>query len=377
MLRAAIFLLFLVQYGCSIAQNGWSVQALPGFLAAHHEQMQAMGTHTLGIALSREWKIDGGDGSLAKSQKQPYAGITVNHIAMFKDINGNLTSMLGYYDVGLLGNENAGLRIRITTGLGLLSKQWNVFTNPRNRAIGSSINGSMQLACYTQTRLTERTRLQLGLSLIHYSNGNFGQPNLGINLPCLFVGLKTLDGTSKHYTPRFPINPNRVEWQPSLRFGKKQMSMDDPRNIFNYMGEIKLLYPHKPHRFWTAAVSGFYDRTYVYTKFQPLPKTSMARVTEIAVSGGHEYRVGRVAMLADLGFYLYRPDNSKRRYYQAWGVKYYASQAITAMVRMRTHLSMADYLEWGVAYRIHSNKSVKPGFGEGWKWAFRGFRPSN
>jgi hypothetical protein len=45
------------------------------------------------------------------------------------------------------------------------------------------------------------------------------------------------------------------------------------------------------------------------------------------------------------------------------------------MVRMRTHLSMADYLEWGLSYRIHTKTTVKPGFEEGFRWAFRGFKP--
>lgn len=211
--------------------------------------------------------------------------------------------------------------------------------------------------------------------MIHYSNGNFGQPNLGINMPCLFLAAKQSDGNNNYYKPLYPENPNTVEWQPSLRFGKKQMSMDDPRNIFNYVAELKVLYPYKPWRFWTAAINGFYDRTYVYTKFQPLPKAGLNKSAEISISGGHEYRVGRVGMVADLGFYLYRPDDTKRKYYQALGVKYYISPSLTAMVLMRTHLSMADYLEWGISYRIHTKATVKPGFKEGFKWAFRGFKP--
>ena len=356
------------------AQHAWSFRAYPGFLAAHHEDMQAMGSHVLGLEAGREWRIDK-DGELAKNQLQPFAGIGANHIRLFNDINGNVSSLFGYYDAGISGTEKTSLRFRLTTGIGLLSRQWDVYTNPRNRAIGSRLNGMMQAAMYVQTPVSDHKQIQLGLSLIHYSNGNFGQPNLGINMPCLFLGLKQFDGNTRYYKPRYPENPNTVEWQPSLRFGKKQMSMDDPRNIFNYVAELKLLYPHKPYRFWTAAITGFYDRTYVYTKFQPLPTASPDKISELAISGGHEYRVGRVGMVADVGLYLYRPDDTKRKYYQALGVKYYASSSLTAMVRMRTHLSMADYLEWGLSYRIHTKTTVKPGFEEGFRWAFRGFKP--
>lgn len=374
MRKTAILLVFFISLSKAYSQHAWSFRAYPGFLAAHHEDMQSMGSHVLGLEISREWRIDK-DGELAKKQLQPFAGIGANHVMLFNDINGNVSSLFGYYDAGISGNEKHTLRFRLTSGIGMLSRQWDVYTNPRNRAIGSRFNGMMQAAMYLQTPVSERKQIQLGLSLIHYSNGNFGQPNLGINMPCLFLAVKQTDGNNKYYKPQYPENPNTVEWQPSLRFGKKQMSMDDPRNIFNYVAELKLLYPYKPWRFWTAAITGFYDRTYVYTKFQPLPKAGLNKISELAISGGHEYRVGHVGMVADVGFYLYRPDDTKRKYYQALGVKYYASSSLTAMVRMRTHLSMADYLEWGVSYRIHTNATVKPGFKEGFKWAFRGFKP--
>jgi len=32
-------------------------------------------------------------------------------------------------------------------------------------------------------------------------------------------------------------------------------------------------------------------------------------------------------------------------------------------------------VEWGVSYRIHTKATVKPRFREGFKWAFRGFKP--
>jgi len=370
----AILLVSLFSLSKLQAQHAWAFRAYPGFLAAHHEDMQAMGSHLIGLEAAREWRIDK-DGELAKKQRQPFAGIGANHVMLFNDINGNVSSLFCYYDAGISGNEKTSLRFRLTTGIGMFSRQWDVYTNPRNRAIGSRFNGMMQAAMYVQEPISVRKQIQLGLSLIHYSNGNFGLPNLGINMPCLFLAVKQSDGNNNYYKPRYPENHNTVEWQPSLRFGKKQMSMDDPRNIFNYLAELKVLYPSKPWRFWTAAISGFYDRSYVYTKFQPLPKAGLDKISEIAISGGHEYRVGRVGVVMDLGFYIYRPDDTKRKYYQALGVKYYASSSLTAMVRLRTHLSMADYVEWGVSYRIHTKATVKPRFREGFKWAFHGFKP--
>ena len=362
MRKAAITLsLLFLTATVAVSQHAWTFRLYPGFLAAHHEDMQAMGSHVLGFEAGREWRIDK-DGALAKNQKQPFAGIGINHLRMFNDINGNVSALFGYYDAGISGNEKTSLRFRLTAGVGMLSKQWNVYTNPKNRAIGSRFNGMMQPALYVQTPISSRQQIQLGLTLLHYSNANFGQPNLGINMPSLFLGLRHFDGNDNYYKPRYPENPNRIEWQPSLRFGKRQMSMDDPRNIFNYLAELRVLYPYKPYRLWSAALTGFYDRTYVFEKFQPLPSATLNEVTELAFSIGHEYRVGRVGVMTDLGLYLYRPYDIKRKYYQGLGVRYYVSPRVIAQVRLRTHLSMADYMEWGLSYRIQGKKTVRPGF---------------
>ena len=120
MRKTAILLVFFISLSKAYSQHAWSFRAYPGFLAAHHEDMQAMGSHVLGLEISREWRIDK-DGELAKKQLQPFAGIGANHVMLFNDINGNVSSLFGYYDAGISGNEKHSLRFRLTSGIGMLS----------------------------------------------------------------------------------------------------------------------------------------------------------------------------------------------------------------------------------------------------------------
>lgn len=335
-----------------------------------------MSSHCLNLEVAREWKVDTMGGLLHSAQRAPYTGIAFNYIDLFQRINGKVLSVNGYYDAGIAGNLRTSLRARVTVGVGYLTRQWDPFTNPRNRAIGSNINGMMQAAFYMQTPVSDRCQLQAGLTLIHYSNGNWSQPNLGINMPALYLGLKTLEPGSRHIRIKKRADWDHLQWQLSARLGKRQMTMDDPRNIWNYLVEGKLLYPHKTHRYWVLGLIYYYDRSYLYTKFQPLASGGLAKTSELAITGGHEYRIGKLGLMADLGFYLYRPADVKRMYFECLGLKYYATPNLVFMNRIKVHLTTADFFEWGVAWQFSSRKRVHPGFVAGMRWVAGGFRPA-
>lgn len=374
MIRAAVYSFIFVFCPVGVmAQHGWALRSYPGFLAAHHEDMQAMSSHSLAFEIAREWKIDSG-GWLAKNQRNPFVGVGVGHLGLFREINGRVFSFFGYYDAGIAGKGKTTLRARLTTGAGYLSRSWDPFLNPKNRAIGSHINGLMQVAFYIETELKQRSKLQAGLTLIHFSNGNWSQPNLGINMPSLFLGIKQLEKAPKYYKPVQRSDWKNSELQFSARLGKRQMSMDDPKDIVNHLLEAKYFYPHKPHRYWTCGLVYYFDRTYVYDKFQPMGQPTFANTAELAITGGHEYRIGRVGFVADMGIYIYRPDDTKRRYFQALGLKYYVTPNLVLMNRLKAHLTSADFFEWGVAWQFKTKETVTPGIKGGLRWLGNGLK---
>lgn len=373
MFRPILTTIFILSVTSLPGQHAWAFRTFPGFLAAHHEDMQAMNSHSLGFELCREWKIDSGT-AITKKQRQPYVGVGVNGFHLFNQINGNVFSVLGYYDAGLSGHGKTTLRCRMTVGTGYLNKQWDPFGNPKNRAIGSHINGLMQAAVYVQFPLMQKTRLQAGLVLTHYSNGNWSQPNLGINMPGLFLGLKQYDQSNKHYKVKTPALWNRLQWQLSARGGRRQMTMDDPRNIMNYLAEVKMIYPHNPYRKWALGLVYYYDRTYLYEKFQPLEQGGLGRKSEVALTFGHEHKIGRFGLIMDFGFYLYRPSDAKRMYFEALGLKYYLMPNLAIMNRLKVHLTTADFFEWGLAWHFSRGKALQTGLKGMSKWAVKGFK---
>jgi len=99
---------------------------------------------------------------------------------------------------------------RISLGLGLayFSKTFSK-TDSINYYIGSHITAMAHAAIYVQPRLNDHFELKAGIAVTHCSNGHYQVPNLGINLPSIFLGLA--------YHPRtFPSKFERKDIQVPL-----------------------------------------------------------------------------------------------------------------------------------------------------------------
>ncbi|MBS3915166.1 MAG: acyloxyacyl hydrolase [Bacteroidetes bacterium] len=329
--------------------------------------MQNQMRHVFGVEIGRQWRIDSG-GNIDRRQHHPVAGTGLVFFNLGSSVNGHGYAWNGFYEAGIPLGSKTSLRFRLSVGIGYLDKQFELNNNRWNRAIGSHVNGFMQALGYFESPLGKRVDMQLGLGLSHYSNGNWGQPNLGINLPGLVLGLKYKDKGTRYTPTRAPLE-NKMAWEFSFRAGKRQMSIDDPRNIVNYLVDAVWSYPHNEIRRWRGGINVFYDRTYLFEKFQPMPKATLGRVTEIAITGGHEYKFNKLGLVTDLGVYIYRPDSRKRMYYEAIGLRYYATKNLIFFNRLKAHLTSADYFEWGITWQIHGKNETKPGFVN----AFRSF----
>lgn len=354
------------------SQGQWEAKYLRGFIIPHHQHMTEMMSSMNGFELSRSWKVDS-SGTVALKQHKPIVGIGVQYFHLGKAINGFAYGISGYYEAGKKLSGQTSLRVRLSVGAGYLTEQFDIFKNPLNKAIGSHVNGYMQILSYIETAINQNWNTKIGIGLSHYSNGNWGMPNLGINLPGLVLGLGKKQN-NLNYVPIRHSRGNQVLWEFAVRSGKRQMTVDDPKNIAVFMGELSWNYPHNNIRGWRGALNIFLDRTYLYEKFQPLPNGSLSEITEIALSAGHEYKINRIGFTADLGVYLYRPNDTKRKYYEALGLKYYVTSQLSVITRLKAHLTSADYFEWGVNYIFAKKQQSQPGFGNCFKWFFSGLK---
>ncbi len=95
-------------------------------------------------------------------------------------------------------NEKFWFNTDLAAGLSYGFTPYDVATNPLNDVIGSRVNVYFNLQLATYYRISDRIDLNLGAGLIHFSNGRWRTPNLGINL----VGLNM--GVAYHFNPMGP-----------------------------------------------------------------------------------------------------------------------------------------------------------------------------
>lgn len=337
--------------------------------------MLEMFSHVYGAEIFANFHFP--DTTSRRIYRQPSWGVAANFFDLEKSINGKVFTSQIHFEIGVFKKRPQLARLRFATGFGYLTKKFDVFENRKNRAIGSHINGLMQVNL-TFHKQIKKINAFLGIGLTHYSNGNWQQPNLGINMPAITAGFSyrpfqyvSLGASNSRFLKGFT---DRLQWQISARAGRRNPNFDENKVfVIGALGAI-LSYPHPRLGNFRVGADYFYDKTYRYIKFQPLQPGGFDKTSELAAVFGHEYKINRIGFIADLGFYLYRPDKTKRGFYEAIGLKYYVHDNFSLMLRLKAHLATADYFEWGVVYNLFSRRTVKPGFTNGWKWVLGGFK---
>ncbi len=378
----------------------WSAQLMRGYLIPHHSDMMAMYRHATGINVKYRSAINQPNGNGANIDKITY-GYTFNLLNLGSEVAGYAIGAGGVI-MPQSGKSNYWI---LGMGIGYLTKRYDEFTNPRNPAIGSHLNGMMHLGYHLDAGryLNEQGwKMYAEAGLVHFSNANWRQPNFGVNIPYLSIGAKrTLFLAGINNKPPQYVNPLRCKsqeiprnskwlqayshrhslaksasWKHIKRFGasspplklrlqspqhllgfslgRRQIELDQRRTFVNAVLEYNCEFPKGllGPRFRVGA-NVFFDNSYMYSKFGlKSDAISLNDFTEVAITAGSRWEYGKWGFIADAGLYLFRPDDTKRRYYEGIGVSYKATQRIYLIARLKAHLSSADYMEWGVSYRL-------------------------
>jgi hypothetical protein len=346
--------------------NHLSIGIMKGFLMPHHEDMQQMYAHIQGLQLQYlSTDLTWENNKKFKNGNIKYAqrlGFVVSAIDLGTTISGKS------YSGGLLvssdlisnqGNEiNWRSSLKFALGLGYLTQRYDAITNPENRAIGSHINGYMQLGLSIEKNVYKNSVIFLEFGLAHFSNACWKFPNLGVNLPYLQVGIGhplNIYPSIKKSEKQRQLNQqlSLLPWRKSIavRLGKKEIDLDDNRVFITGVMEFALENWISKRSNFRYAISYLHDRTYQFKKFDKMPNYNFAGTSEITVSAGYETRFGRWGVITDFGIYLYKPDFKKKTaYYEGIGCSYAINSNYKAVVRLKANKTIADFAEFGLTY---------------------------
>lgn len=344
--------------GAAQPGSGWYVggNLYGGIVVAHSEMVSNIEAHTWGgeVLLSRRMRNQNG---WSANYLAPRYGIALHFTEYGQpDLMGQSFGLLPHIEFNLLKRPNYQATFRLGTGIGYFTRTFYTDDRMKSRAIGSRFNGNMHLGVWNHFALTDGLELNLGVAITHFSNGNVREPNWGVNTFTFGGGVQGL--FAEESGPRSgPTDTGfyRKGWKGSLSlaWGTKQNGYLDGTRYSAWNIQATANNRLGPKSELLAGIDFFYDPIYPNYLYPDSIRTDEERDTDklhLALLVGHELWLGKIAIMTHVGGYLYTPGNEYKPIYQRVGIKYRPFWWLYSSVSLKTHLSVAEFIEWRVGW---------------------------
>lgn len=241
-------------------------------------------------------------------------------------------------------------------GVGFNLRPYDSLDNPNNRYIGSKVNGYINLGINATLKLSDRTDLQAGFGLKHFSNGATKKPNSGINLFPLNLSMRVKLGEISPIPTEpylFPENEISTFWNFAVYTGMRNYEIGDPSYFRGGLGINYLIQPAYKYRlglgldfFWAQGMG---------LRF-PEQSHSFRDQTSLAIVGSWEWRLTeRIYVPIGLGAYLYRNELNQEItwFYERIGARYRFGNDLFVGMQIKAHKAKADFFEFTFGYTLN------------------------
>ena len=358
------FLLWLVCSGLfaqSNAKYSYSLGAevSKGIIYRHHENMGHL-IKGMPEALELSW-VQHTHG--AKNWEALYGYPDVYYKLSYYDLKnddvlGRIIALSTGMAFHLLGSPETNNRLQLYFGMGVAysTKPYNKETNNLNNAIGSALtyNGNLKLSYHHA--FGKRWQAGVGFKITHFSNGAVKLPNLGLNLVSLNASATYRIIPAKELQPpaeQVFIN-RKLRYGAIFRMGWAESSPAGSGVKPVYALTLLVQKQVAVMSLIEAGLEGFANKAVAYeikNSFDNTvaPDTDYRRV---GLMVGHELLVNKLALVTQLGLYVYRPYYPNERIYTRLGLSYYFTDALVAGFSLKTHFAVAEVIEYSIGYRF-------------------------
>jgi hypothetical protein len=249
-----------------------------------------------------------------------------------------------------------GLYFRFGIGLGYMPVIFNRLTNHKNDVIGSHIDAMFNFRFNYHFYLSDKIRLETGLGLTHCSNGAFKTPNLGINLITANTGLSYYLTSPKYCPIKTFIDTTKTKKIENVLFATAGLSEIEPPGgrqypdfTLSYIGFRKLNCKGK----LGLGLDIFYNEANIarMNSDTAVFKNNINN-TQIGLKAAYEITLDKLSLPLEMGAYLYTRYLENGYIYNRIGLRYYAGKHIIANLTLLTHFAKADFIEWGIGYKL-------------------------
>ncbi len=265
---------------------------------------------------------------------------------------GKGVALLAYLNARIIHAKWVEVSLRIGTGIGGFTKNYDAESNPTNLFLSAPVNGSMNAAIETVFKLSTHWYLNAGLTFAHFSNGRLKMPNLGVNLlsPSLGVYYKPFVNLEKVLIPD-SLRPVYKKHNLILTFGVGAKLLSDLGTKYYPAYALSLHYGYNVARVSRIliGVDGFMDKSLLVTDEDGV---NGADIRRLGLFAGHELLLDKLGVVLGAGRYVYDKTKHDANVYIKGGLRYHFCKHILVGMYLKTHYGQADCLEWTLGAKI-------------------------
>jgi len=324
-----------------------------------------------GLDLSMYWQTKGNKPWQAGQQfPRFYLSARIQDLGN-REVLGQALGLLGGMELNLFRRPKGALHFGFGFGYSILTKPFDRISNPSNNAIGSFGNNSITLHLDYERPIGKKLIYHLGFKLMHYSNGARKLPNLGLNIPALYIGISPNRGT--YDQDFFSLDRDRVDKRLSNRFAF---------GVYTQYAQVEIRVPGGPnypvyvfgadayyhlnanHRSSIGYQYGYNSSIAVFglhTGDFQTDSEAQVGASRHAINLGHEFLFGPWSVQLKTGFYVNRNSGwlLPRPFYFQLSPRYYfldlkqSRTRVYANIQLKSHLFIAEYISVGVGMVFH------------------------
>lgn len=239
-------------------------------------------------------------------------------------------------------------------GIGFVEKPFNRKTNYKNLVIGSYLNALIYFNSHWNIPITERIKATAGISFTHLSNGSLKRPNLGINIFSTNAGVSYYFGNPV-VKSLSEVEKRKKEFSQVIlaSVGVKEISNIGGRKYMVYNTSYNILRTVSNKSSFGVGADFFYDSSLesLIKRLQNEDKGKLGNF-RMGLSGIYSMDMGKISLLFQTGTYLYTSYNFDKKVYTRIGSRYRINDKIFVNLSLKTHFFVADFIEYGIGYRI-------------------------
>lgn len=286
--------------------------------------------------------------------KHPEYGFSFYHTTFGNNaILGKAFALDYFFKVNFISKEKFKVFNHTGIGLGYLTRKFDLVENYQNVGIGSHVNVHFNTRVGMSYAFFKKIIGNFGLSFDHFSNGNTGDPNLGLNNVTLFAGVRYEIGEQsiKNTAPLAVHQPkNNFEFVVSAG-GKQTRSLAS--NFFftsSLSGGMNREFFRGFHAGFGADI--FYDES-IQTQLES--RGEVYHSIDDFQTGIHlsqEFKYNRFSLIVQEGIYLGLVNKGIRKTMYNRGIaQFQLNKNILLRVAMKSHLHILDFPEIGIGLK--------------------------